>query len=265
MRLALIDGLNLVRRVFAGVPEAFDEDAHVEQAVDAVGRSVGRVLERLQPTHALGVFDSPPPTWRHELHPPYKADRPSMPAPLAENMARMEGAFEEHGVPVHRVAGFEADDVIASIANGVQRIADARDGAPRPGVVIVSTDRALLALLSDVVEVRHHFDDRMLDRAHVVEKFGVAPALLPDWFALVGDSSQGIPGVPGIGARTATTLVAEHGDIETLLSRAGQIGGRAGKALTTHADAARLSLRLTALRLDVPVGANLRDWRLGDR
>jgi DNA polymerase-1 len=128
--------------------------------------------------------------------------------------------------------------------------------------VILSTDKSMLTLLRAGIRVRNHFEARELDAAYVRERFGVDPQGLVTWLALVGESSQGIPGVRSVGPRTATRLVGEHGDLEAILAAAAEMPGRLGEALRAGADDARLSLRLATLRSDVPVGLNLNECRL---
>ena len=147
--------------------------------------------------------------------------------------------------------------MVASIA---VRIASSAVVQSDLDIIIVSTDGALLGLLGKHIAVWHHFDDRYLDEAYARERFGVAPHQLSTYFALVGDSAQGIPGVPGIGARTASALINEHGDLDALLGAS--LEGRSGRALETHADRARLSWQLTTLKLDIEAGVNLKDMRL---
>lgn len=254
MLALLVDGLNLVRRVHAAVPGDEGSAEHDEGVLDACTRSLQRALDREQPTHALCAFESQVPTWRHELHPAYKADRPPMPASLAALLPRIEAAFDAAGVRCVKVAGFEADDVLATVA---VRIAAAGGQA-----IILSTDKSMLSLLRPGVRVRNHFDDRELDAGYVRERFGIAPEQLPTWLALVGEHSQGIPGVQKVGAKTATKLIAEHRYLEAILGAAETIPGALGKRLGESRDVARLSLTLATLRDDVTLGINLSDCRL---
>ena len=256
VRALLIDGLNLVRRIHAGVP-GDGGAAHDGDVLLAVGRSLERALEQSAATHAVCVFDAPGPSWRHDLLPEYKAGRRPMPETLAALMPRIEATIAERDVRCVRVPGFEADDVLASIA---VRIAG-RGGE----VVILSTDKSMLMLLGPQVRVRNHFEQRDLDAAWCRERYGVAPGQLATWLALVGERSQGVPGVKSIGARTAAALIAEHDTLEAILAAAPQMENRAGRALLAEADNARLSLALTTLRTDVEAGVNLKSCRVAPR
>ena len=254
MLALLIDGLNLVRRIHAAVPGDAGSPEHADGVTDSCARSVQRAISREQPSHALCAFDAPGRTWRHERFADYKADRPAMPEDLATVLPRIEAAIETAGVRCVRVPGFEADDVLATVA---VKIAAAGGRA-----VILSTDKSMLSLLAPGIRVHNHFDDRDLDAGYVSQRFGITPGQLPDWLALVGERSQGIPGVASVGAKTATRLLGEHGSLDAVLNAAGDIPGRLGERLRGEAEQARLSLMLARLRTDVNVGVNLNECRL---
>lgn len=254
MLALLVDGLNLVRRIHAAVPGEEGSAEHDEGVLESCTRSLQRALNREEPSHALSAFEARGPTWRHELHPTYKADRPPMPGSLAALLPRIEAAFDAAGVRCVSVAGFEADDVLATVA---VKIAAAGGQA-----IILSTDKSMLSLLRPGVRVRNHFDDRELDAAYVRARFGVSPEQLPTWLALVGEHSQGIPGVQKVGAKTAAKLIADHGGLEAILAAAEAIPGALGKRLGESREDAQLSLALAGLRDDVALGMNLSECRL---
>jgi len=255
MLVLLIDGLNLVRRVHAAVPGEEDSPDHAESVLESCTRSLARALSAHHPTHALCIMEGEGPSWRHALHPPYKAGRPPMPAALAALLVDVEAAFEARGVRTTRVAGYEADDVLASIAVRV-----AERGAE---ALLLSTDRSMLTLLRPGIRVYNHFEDRELDPEHVARRFGVTPGQLTTCLALMGDASQGIPGVRSVGQKTAARLIGEHGSLDAILAAAETMPGRTGEALRVGADDARLSLRLAALDTRVEVGLNLSSCRVG--
>lgn len=255
MNALLIDGLNLVRRIYAAVPGEQGSDEHDDGVLQSIGRSAQRAVDQLDPSHALCAFDAPGPGWRHALLAEYKADRPPMPAALAALMPRIEATFADLGIKCVRVDGFEADDVLATIAVKI-----AANGGQ---AVILSTDKSMLSLLRPGIRVRNHFDERDLDEDWALQRFGVAPQHIATWLALVGESSQNVPGVKSVGAKTAARLINEHGSLQSILDAASDMPGRTGKALIADADNARLSLQLTTLRLDVHVGINLNECRLG--
>ncbi len=257
MLVLLIDGLNLLRRVYAAVPGEEGSPEHVESVLEATTRSLARALAAHRPSHALCVLEGAGPSWRQALHPRYKAERPPMPPVLAGLLGELEAAFAARGVRTASVPGYEADDVLASVAVRV-----AGRGA---NALVLSTDRSMLMLLRPGIRVFNHFEDRELDEAYVEQRFGVAPAELATALALIGDPGQGIPGVRSVGPKTAARLVRGHGSLESILAAAPQIGGRLGEALREGAEDARLSLRLVTLDTAVEVGLNLAACRLGEQ
>jgi 5'-3' exonuclease len=254
MTALLIDGLNLVRRIYAAVPGEEHTAAHQDGVLHSITRSAQRALDQLVPSHALCAFDAPGPGWRHDLLPDYKANRPPMPAPLVDLMPRIESAFEELGIKSLRVAGYEADDVLATIAVKI--------AASNGHAIILSTDKSMLSLLRTGIVVRNHFDERDLDAQYVQQRFDIAPDQIATYLALVGESSQNVPGVKSVGAKTAAKLIHEHHTLDTILSAARDMPGRLGEALRTCEADARLSLQLMTLKLDVQVGVNLKHCRV---
>lgn len=251
----LVDGLNLIRRIHAAVPGDPGSAQHREGVLRSCERSLRRALTENAPSHAVCALDDPGPSWRHALQPQYKANRPPMPDDLLELLPEIEAAFEGLGVRCVRVAGFEADDVLASIAVKIA----ARGG----NAVILSTDKSMLSLLREGIRVRNHFEGQDLDAHSTRQRFGVAPHQLPEYLALVGESSQGIPGVKSVGPKTAARLLAEHGDLDGVLEAAREMAGNTGTRLREDAANARLSLRLATLDSGVEVGLNLSECRVG--
>jgi protein Xni len=253
IRLLLVDALNLIRRVYAAQPGE-DGPERVEGALESTVGSLRRALRESEPTHGVAVFEGEGPGWRHELYPEYKAGRLPMPDALKSGLPGFDTAFLEEGVASVRLPGVEADDVIATLANKV---------ALRGGdAVILSTDRTFLQLLSDRVQVRDHFRQLDLDRAFVVEKYGVSPEQFVDFLALCGESTNNIKGVPGIGAKTAARLLQEFGTLERLLAVAETLKGRPGDALRRHAEEVFLARTLVMLQTDLELGLNLKSLRV---
>ncbi|HSS63496.1 MAG TPA: 5'-3' exonuclease H3TH domain-containing protein, partial [Gammaproteobacteria bacterium] len=227
---------------------------HFEGALESTISSTRRALKELAPTHAACVFDAGGRSWRHELFPDYKRDRPPMPELLRLNLHRVEEAIANLGVRCLSVPGFEADDVIATIAVKTA----ARDGQ----VVILSTDKSMCQLAGERIRIRDHFAERDLDRAYISKKYDVTPSQLTCLLGLMGDKSLNIPGVRSVGARTAAKLIHEYGTLEEILASAKEIPGRLGRVLSAEAAQARLSVALVRLKTDVNVGINLKDLRL---
>lgn len=256
VRFLLIDALNLIRRVYAAQPGE-DGPERVRGTIDSARGSLRRALRECEPTHAVVVFEGEGRGWRYESYTGYKAGRTPMPEALRSGLPDFEEAFLGEGVASVSFPGVEADDVIATLASKV---------ALRGGrVVILSTDRAFLQLLSDRIEVRDHFRQRDLDRTFVTEKYGVEPGQFVDFLALCGESTNNIKGVPGIGPKSAAGLLKEFGTLEGLLSASGTLKGRSAEALRKHAEGARRAKTLVTLRADLELGLNLKSFRLSGR
>ena len=203
-----------------------------------------------RPTHLAVVFDKSEKTFRTDFYPEYKAQRPDVPSDLIPQFPLIREAVRAFDIPCLEQAGFEADDIIATYA----RLAcEAKATA-----TIVSSDKDLMQLVNDCVTMYDTMKDKRIGRAEVIEKFGVRPEKVIEVQALIGDSSDNVPGVPGIGVKTAAQLIAEYGDLETLLKRAGEIKqDKRRQTLIDNAELARISKRLVTLdqnvKLEVPV------------
>jgi DNA polymerase-1 len=208
-----------------------------------------KVLREEHPTHIVVARDPKGGSFRHDLYPEYKAGRDAQPEDLSTQFPLAEQLCEAFGVASIEVPTFEADDVIATL------VETAPEGTE---ICIVSTDKDLMQLVRPGVVLLDSMKGRRIDEAAVEERFGVPPAQLLDVRALVGDPSDNIPGVKGIGEKGAAKLIAEWGSLEALLEGAEQVKAkRAREGLLAHADEARLSRELSSLRSDVPLG---RDW-----
>lgn len=253
VRFLVVDALNLIRRVYAATPE--DEGAqHFEGALQASVQSLRRALRDAGPTHAVAAFDGAEPTWRHELYSDYKAGRKPMPELLRDGLDRYRVAFKELGVFSVSKPALEADDIAATLAT---KVAENNGQA-----VILSTDKVYCQLISDRITIRDHFLKRDLDRGYVVEKFGVGPELLIDFWGLAGNASTHIPGVRGVGAKTAARLLEEHGSLEGVLANADAVRGKLGERLRAGMEEARMSRQLAGLRCDLELGWNLKTFRV---
>jgi len=281
IRFLLVDALNLVRRVYAAHP-GDDGPDKAEGARTSSVRSLQRALRECEPTHAVVVFEGREPSWRHLLYQDYKIDHKPMPEALKVALPEYREAFADLGVASFERPKVEADDVIGTLA---MKVAGAAGQA-----VILSTDKIFLQLLSDQIFVRDHFKPAYLDRAYVVNRFGVEPEQFVDFLALTGDSTNSIRGVPGIGPKTAAKLIGDFGTLDAMLAAAGVAGGKvkaeagdsdekaeAGSGsedadlptlapklrnkLVDHAEDARLSKSLVRLQIDLDLGLNLKELR----
>jgi protein Xni len=254
VRFLVVDALNLIRRVYAATPED-SEPGHFDGALQATVQSLRRALREAGPTHVVAIFDGTELTWRHKLYQDYKAGRKPMPELLKEGLERYRAAFDELGVASVSKPDLEADDVAATLATKVAE----HDGH----AVILSTDKVYCLMISERITIRDHFLKRDLDRGYVVEKFGVGPELLVDFWGLAGNSSTHIPGVQGVGAKTAAKLLEEHGSLEGVLADADAVSGKLGERLRAGKEEARMSRQLAGLRCDLELGWNLKMFRLG--
>ncbi len=252
MNLLLVDALNLIRRVYAAQPGE-DGPERAEGASTSCAQSLRRGLNECAPTHAACVFEGEGQSWRHALYDAYKAGHKPMPEALHAALDRYRETFSELGVESVSIPELEADDVIATVA--------CKAAAAGIRVTILSTDKIFMQLLPLGVRVRDHFRGADLDAAYVAEKFGVRPDQLVDLLALAGDHGNGIPGVSGIGPKTAAGLLVRFETLEGILQAAEDLKGKLGEHLRAEAETARLCRTLVALRTDLELEINLNELR----
>ena len=256
MKALLIDGLNLVRRIYAAVPdqpEQADDHEHLIGVVASSTASLKRALNQHHPSHCLVVFEQSGRNWRHNLYPDYKKNRSPMPESLRIGLVKFEQAFAGIQIECYSRAGYEADDIIATVAIKISK--------RRGHVLILSTDRNYCQLLNQDIKVYDHFGQRFLDHEMIAKRFQVDPQQLPDLLSLAGDSSLSIPGIKSIGIRTAAKLLNDYGTLEKVLKAADTIPGKLGSKLYSGGDDARLAKVLFTLKTDVNLGINLNQLR----
>jgi DNA polymerase I len=252
--LFLIDGNSLAYRAFFALPESIaTSDGRPTNAIYGFASMMVKVLTDHRPAAVVVAWDAGM-SGREQTYEPYKAQRPSRPDLLKEQWPHLMPLAEAFGFANVRVEGYEADDVIATLA---RRASDR--GIP---VMVVSGDRDAFQLVGDGIRVmatsRGVTDTKIYDREAVIERWGVAPESVPDLIGLKGDTSDNIPGVPGIGEKTAAQLLQEYGTVEEVLSNIDNISGKKRKEnLTDHADDARVSRDLATLVFDVDVELDL--------
>ncbi len=244
-RLILIDGTNSLYRAFFALPPLRAHDGTPTHAALGFVNMLNKVIREEGPDHLAVVFDPREKSFRHDLYPAYKATRDRQPEDLSAQLPLVRDLVEAYGIPMLVVDGFEADDVIASL---VQAAAD------RFEIAIVSTDKDLMQLVDGHTVLLDTMKDQRIGPAEVEARFGVPPERVLDLRALTGDSSDNIPGVRGIGEKTAARLLAEFGDLDTLLEHPERIKakGQREKIEAGIADA-RLSRELSRLREDLPL------------
>ena len=251
----LVDGSSYIFRAYHALPPLNRKSDGLQvNAVLGFYNMLWKLLRDMpednRPTHLAIVFDKSEVTFRNKLYPDYKAHRPPAPDDLIPQFPLIREAVRAFDLPCLEQAGFEADDLIATYV----RIACERGAS----ATIVSSDKDLMQLVTDCVTMYDTMKDRRLGIAEVIEKFGVPPDKVVEVQALAGDSTDNVPGVPGIGVKTAAQLIVEYGDLETLLQRAGEIKQpKRREALIEHAEKARISRQLVLLddkvALDVPL------------
>ncbi|MCK5797297.1 MAG: hypothetical protein KAI47_08945, partial [Deltaproteobacteria bacterium] len=256
--LYLIDTSGFVFRAYHALPPFTNAQGLPTGAAYGFTNMLLGLLGEERPDYVAAVFDSGrAASFRREMYGEYKANRPKTPDDLVAQFPLVEKILDGFRVPHFVLESFEADDLIATLAEAARRAGFA--------VTVVSSDKDLMQLVGDDVRLLDTMKHRVYDRAAVREKFGVDPDKLGDWLALVGDSSDNVPGVPGVGAKTATTLLDAHGDLEAILAAAETIKGKKLSAnLQEFADQARLSRRLVELQREAPFAFDLEALRRQD-
>ncbi len=258
----LIDASGFIFRAYHALPQLTRKsDGLPVGAISGFCNMLWKVLEDLkagdQPTHFACIFDAGAHTFRNDLYDQYKAQRPDPPEDLIPQFPLVRRAAIAFGQPALEMKGFEADDLIATYSR--------QAAAKGARVSIVSADKDLMQLVDDRICMLDTVKDRKICAPEVFEKFGVTPDKVIDVQALCGDSVDNVPGVPGIGIKTAALLIQEYGDLETLLARAGEIKQpKRRESLIEHAEMARLSKVLVTLKDDVPLEVPLEELGVSD-
>ena len=249
-RLVLIDGSGFIFRAFHALPPMTRPDGTPVNAVFGFCNMLARLLREHTGSHLAVIFDAGRHTFRTRLYPAYKAQRPAPPPELVPQFALVREATEAFGVPAIDAVDWEADDLIAAYT----RAAEDAGGE----TVIVSSDKDLMQLIRPGVSLLDPIKQKPIGPAEVFEKFGVAPEKLIDLQALMGDAVDNVPGVPGIGPKTAAQLLGEFGDLDAVLAAAPAMKpSKRRDALIENAEAARLSRQLVTLREDAPLSRPL--------
>jgi DNA polymerase-1 len=248
--LYLIDISSYFYRAFHALPALSNSRGVPTNATLGVTTMLLKVLRERQPQHLALVFDAKGPTFRHELYRDYKAHRPPMPEALATQLPYIRQIIDALHLPSLIKEGYEADDLICTLVRRAREQGLA--------VEIISGDKDLLPLVQDGVDMWDPMKDVRYDVAAIREKFGLEPQELVEVRALAGDASDNIPGVPGIGEKTALKLISRYHHLENLLAHLNDIKEKSLKArLEEHADKARLSRQLTELEAGVPLTVDL--------
>lgn len=245
-KLLAIDGLNIVRRVYEASAEPDSQDK-ADTALRHALSSFRKLLATHAPTHVLAAFDYGGTTWRHALYPRYREHRTPMPACLRDALPAFHQRLHADGMHVLMLPDVEADDVIGT---GVMRWLDEGRGE----AIVASSDKDLHCLVAHGALVWDHFKGEWHDEAWVRAKFGVAPEQLVDLLALMGDATDGVPGVSKVGMKTAAKLLNAYGDLDAVMAGAGILKTPVGERLRAERDTLYLSRQLVQLKTDVRLG-----------
>ena len=248
--LVLVDGSSYLYRAFHALPQLTTAAGQPTGAILGVVNMLYKLIDDYEPEQMAVVFDAPGKTFRDEIYSQYKAHRPSMPDELRAQVEPLLEAVAAMGIPLLRVEGVEADDVIGTLAAEASRA-----GTP---TVISTGDKDLAQLVNEHVVLVNTMDNTKLDKPGVLQKFGVGPERMTDYLALVGDTSDNIPGVVGVGPKTAAKWLQQYGDLDNLKARAGEIPGKVGESLRASLQTIDLSKDLATIRCDLklPVAAS---------
>jgi len=259
--LYLVDGSSFIFRAYHRLPPLTDPEGTPVNAVFGFTAMLWKLIEELNrgegPTHLAVILDASKHSFRMDLYPEYKANRPEPPEDLIPQFPLIRDAVRAFSVPCIEEIGIEADDIIAAYA------VKAREDGMK--VTIVSSDKDLMQLVGGGIDMLDTMRDLRIDVAHVEEKFGVPPEKVGDVLALMGDAVDNIPGVRGVGPKTATQLIQEYGDVETLIARAGEIKrDKLREMIQSSVDDIRMSRVLVTLKIDWPLPEPIETFALKD-
>ncbi len=252
----LVDGSYFLFRAFHALPPLTTSTGLHTNAIRGAISAIQKLMRRTQPTHMAVIFDTPEPTFRHELSPIYKGDRPAMPEELSQQIPYLHALIRALGIPLHMLPGAEADDIIGTLAK--------RAEAAGHQVLISTGDKDMAQLVTERITLEDSFKDKPMDVDGVFEKFGVWPHQIIDYLTLMGDASDGIMGVPGVGAKTAAKLLTEYGSIGGILENVDKIKGKVGQNIKDNADGIALDHQLASIVCDLDMGLTYDDLKLTD-
>jgi DNA polymerase-1 len=251
--LLLVDGSSYLHRAYRALPPLSTRAGEPTGALYGVLSMLRKLVEDYQPPYMAVVFDAPGKNFRHALFPAYKAHRPPMPEELLSQIEPLHAMIRAMGLALLQVPGVEADDVIGTLA----RRAEERGMQ----VLIASGDKDLTQLVNAAITLLDTLQNTVTDAARVEEKFGVPPERIVDYLALVGDSSDNVPGVPGVGSKIAARWLKEYGSLNALMTRAADIPGKLGEKLQAGLAQLPLSRQLVTLNCEVPLPLPLEDLK----
>ncbi len=246
--IILVDGSSWLYRAFHALPRLTSPDGQPTGAILGMGNMLQKLLKEYDPEQIAVIFDPRGKTFRHELYADYKANRPPVPPELSAQFEPLCELIDILGLPRLQIAGVEADDVIATLAS--QAVELDRE------VLVVSGDKDLAQMVNDKVRMLDTMKDALYDSQAIMDKYAVHPEQIVDWLALMGDSSDNVPGIPGVGAKTAAKWLASYQTLDAIVEHADEIKGKIGEKLRAHLEQLPLSRELVTVKtsLELPVG-----------
>ncbi|ENU81486.1 DNA polymerase I [Acinetobacter sp. ANC 3789] len=252
----LVDGSYFLFRAFHAIPPLTTSTGLHTNAVRGAISAIQKLIRRTQPTHMAVIFDTPEPTFRHQLSPIYKGDRPGMPDELAEQIPYLHALIRALGLPLHMLPGAEADDIIGTLAK--------RAVSEGHHVLISTGDKDMAQLVTEHIKLEDSFKERSLDVDGVFEKFGVWPHQMVDYLTLMGDASDGIMGVAGVGAKTAAKLLNEYQTLDNILANAANIKGKVGKTLQESTESIKIDHQLASIVCNLELNLDWHELKLSN-
>ena len=250
-KLVLVDGSSYLFRAYHGLPKLTSPGNHPTGAIYGVLNMLRKLVRDEQPDRVAVVFDAKGKTFRNEIYPEYKANRPPMPDDLRVQIEPLHRIIEAQGFPLIVVDGVEADDVIGTLS---------KQASEAGYQVLISTgDKDMAQLVNPSVSLVNTMNNHYLDEAGVEEKFLVRPDQIVDYLALMGDSTDNIPGVPKVGPKTAAKWISEYGSLQAVIENAEKIKGKIGDNLRESLDFLPMSRELATIKLDCETGIDIDD------
>ncbi len=248
-KLIIIDGSSYLFRAYHALPELSNSKHQPTGAIYGVGKMLFKLLQDHQPSHIVTVMDAKGKTIRHQLYPNYKSHRPKMDQNLVDQLKQVDELVQVMGIPLVRMTGIEADDIMATLAIQAQ--------AKGWHCTIVSNDKDLTQLINPQIQMLDTLKNIVLDEQSVLNKYQLPPKLIADYLALVGDSVDGIPGIAKVGHKTAVKWLQTYGGLEQLIQNADKITGKVGENLRNNLDNLKLYYQLTCLDTQIALDIDL--------
>ncbi len=255
MNLYLIDGNSYVYRAYYAIRGLSNSKGFPTNAIYGFTNMLLKIIREKKPDSIVVTFDSPVPTERHRIYEEYKAQRPETPGDLVEQLPYIRKIISGFNIKIFEIPGYEADDIIGTIAK--------KAASEETDVFIVTADKDMLQLVNNKVKIYDPMKDKILDERYTKERFGVVPERITEFMALTGDAIDNIPGIKGVGEKTAKELLSEFKSLDDLLNNTNRIRKDKLRLLVSeHADIARLSKRLATIDTSVPIEIDLEEFRL---